>query len=249
MAEPNPDWWRTWFGPSYLALYDETLTERTPSEIDALVRLLQLRPPLRILDLPSGQGRHAIELARRGYEVTGMDISPFMIETARERAKAARATVTWLTGDMREPLPGASFDLVLNLFTSFGYFADAADDRRVVAAAAIMLEPGGRFLLEVVNGERLINHFQAREWFTVGQTAVMERRSLDASSRRMVVERLVSSPSGDETTVHTLRLYAGPDLKALLAGAGFDRVELYGDWDGTPLTPDSLRVLAVGTRS
>src|SRR6059058_3124744 len=65
MGEPASDWWRFWFGPGYLALYDDTLRERTPIEIDQLEALLQLRPPLRILDLPCGQGRHAIELARR----------------------------------------------------------------------------------------------------------------------------------------------------------------------------------------
>ena len=67
---------------------------------------------------------------------------------------------------------GETFDLVLNLFTSFGYFADEADDRRVIRAAASMLEPGGRFLLEVINGQRVMGNFEEREWFTVGQIAV-----------------------------------------------------------------------------
>src|SRR5437016_12854634 len=124
MAEPNSDWWRTWFGPRYLELYDETLTERTPAEIDRLEALLQLHPPRRILDLPCGQGRHAIELARRGYEVTGVDLSPYMLAVAKERAEANGVGVRWLAGDMREPLPGEVFDLVLNLFTSLGYFDD-----------------------------------------------------------------------------------------------------------------------------
>src|ERR1700737_2778421 len=202
MAEPDSDWWRTWFGPSYLALYDETLRERTPVEIDRLETLLHLQPPLRILDLPCGQGRHAIELARRGYEVTGVDISPFMIDVARERAKASGLQVRWLTGDMRTPVPGEAFDLILNLFTSFGYFADDADDRRVVRAAGSMLEPGGCFLLEVINGDRIMGNFQEREWFTVGQTAVMEGRSLERPTHRMVVERTVSSTNGDEKSVH-----------------------------------------------
>ena len=101
--------------------------------------------------------------------------------------------------------PGASFDLVLNLFTSFGYFDDEADDRRVVGAAAAMLEPGSRFLLEVINGERIMRNFQEREWFSVGQTAVMERRSLDRSTRRMVVERTVSSPTPGSVVTSTRR--------------------------------------------
>jgi len=93
-----------------------------------------------------------------------------------------------------------------------------------------------------------MGNFQEREWFTVGQIAVMERRSLDVPTRRMVVERTVSSTSGDDTSVHAVRLYTGPDVKTMLDAAGFGRVQIYGDWDGAPLTPESLRVLAVGTR-
>jgi SAM-dependent methyltransferase len=247
MGDASPDWWQTGFGPGYLALYDDFLAERTPVEVDQIEALLQLHPPRRILDLPCGQGRHAIELARRGYQVTGVDLSPYMLGVAAERAEAARVRVRWLAGDMREALPGETFDLILNLFTSLGYFDDEADDRRVVRAAASMLEPGGRFLLEVINGQRVIGNFQEREWFTVGQTAVMERRSLDVSTRRMVVERTVSSTTGDDVSVHTVRLYSGPAVKTMLEAAGFNRVELYGDWDGAPLTAESLRVLAVGT--
>jgi SAM-dependent methyltransferase len=247
MAEAAPDWWQTWFGPGYLALYDAVLAERTPVEVDQIEALMQLRPPRRILDLPCGQGRHAIELARRGYEVTGVDLSPYMLGVARERAAAVGVRVRWLAGDMRDALPGETFDLVLNLFTSLGYFDDEADDQRVVRAAASMLAPGGRFLLEVINGQRVMGNFQEREWFTVGQTAVMERRSLDVPTRRMVVERTVSSDNGEETSVHAVRLYHGPEVQTMLRAAGFGRVDLYGDWDGAPLTPESLRVLAIGT--
>ena len=248
MGEAASDWWRTWFGPSYLALYDDTLRERTPIEIDQLEALLQLRPPLRILDLPCGQGRHTIELARRGYELTGVDLSPYLLRVAKARAEAAGVEVRWREGDMRRPLAGETFDLILNLFTSFGYFLDAGDDRLVVQAAAAMLEPGGRFLLEVINGDRVMGQFVEREWFTVGQAAVMERRSLDRSARRMTVERTISRPAGEEVDVHALRLYGAREIASLLRASGFDRVEIYGDWDGGPVTAESLRVLAVGKR-
>ena len=248
MVEPDSEWWRSWFGPGYLALYDQFLAERTPVEIDQLEALLALRPPKRILDLPCGQGRHAIELARRGYDVTGVDLSPFMLKVAEERARAAAVRARWLEGDMRAPIAGEKFDVVLNLFTSLGYFADAADDRRVVSAAAAMLVPEGRFVLEMINGERVMARFQEREWFTVGQAAVVERRSLDRSARRMVVERTVTTPSETEVNLHAIRLYSGRDVTAILKEAGFGRVDLYGDWSGEPLAPESLRVLAVGTR-
>lgn len=247
MAQPDSEWWRSWFGPGYLALYDEYLAERTPVEIDQLEALLALQPPQRMLDLPCGQGRHAIELARRGYDVTGADLSPFMLQVAAERAREEGVRVRWLAGDMRQPIAAERFDVVLNLFTSLGYFADEADDRKVIGAAAAMLVPGGRLVLEVINGERVVAHFKEREWFTVGQAAVVEKRSLDRSARRMVVERTVTTPKETEVNHHAIRLYGGSELSAMMRVAGFGRVDLYGDWNGEPLTAESLRVLAVGT--
>jgi len=247
MARPDSEWWRSWFGPGYLALYDEYLAERTPVEIDQLEARLAIQPPQRILDLPCGQGRHAIELARRGYDVTGVDLSPFMLKVAEERARAEGVRVRWLAGDMRQVIAGGRFDVVLNLFTSLGYFADEADDQKAVRAASAMLVPGGRFVLELINGERVMARFQEREWFTVGQAAVVERRSLDRSARRMVVERTVTRPDETEVNLHAIRLYQGRDIEAMLWAAGFGRVDLYGDWSGEPLTSESLRILAVGT--
>jgi SAM-dependent methyltransferase len=246
MDPPDPEWWRSGFGPAYLELYDGFLAERTPSEIDQFESLLQLRPPLRILDLPCGQGRHSIELARRGYQVTGADISPEMLAVARQRARRALAKVRFVEADMRQPLP-ERFDLVLNLFTSFGYFADEADDVRVARAAAAMLVPGGRFLLEVINGDRLMANFDERGWFTVGDTAVMEERSLDRSSRVMLVERTVVRDGQESTDGHRIRLYGANELRHLLGQAQFESVELYGDWDGSRASQDSARVIAVAS--
>ncbi len=248
MEEPAPDWWRSWFGPAYLSLYDDYLAERTPIEVDQLEARLELRPPARILDLACGQGRHGIELSRRGYDVTGVDLSTYLLDVAAARARAARVSLQLVHGDMREPpLRGVRFDIALSLFTSFGYFADEADDRKVLRSAAGMLVPGGRLLLEVLNGQREREQFEPRQWFSVGKTAVMEERQLDRSGRRLTVQRTVSTPNARATDVHAIRIYSGSEVEEALREAGFARVDLYGDWNGEPLSSESLRVLAVGT--
>lgn len=244
----SADWWRTWFGPVYLALYDPVLQERTPAEVDAIERLLEARPPLQILDLACGQGRHSIELARRGYAVTGLDQSRFLLDVASERAAAAGATVRWVEGDMRQPPPvQGGYDLVLNLFTSFGYFADDADDLAVLRGVAGVLRAGGRLLLELMNGRRVLRHFQEREWFPMGQATVIERRRLDRDRRRMEVARTIVHNGQEEETFHTLRLYDAQELKVLAKTAGFDLVRLYGGWDEEPLSEDSLRIVAIAS--
>ena len=246
MEEPAPDWWRSWFGPSYLSLYDTYLLERTPIEADALEVLLDLHPPARILDLGCGQGRHGIELGRRGYEVTGVDLSDYLLDVAAARARAAGIKLRLVKGDMREPLANARFDLALSLFTSFGYFRDEADDVKVLRAVAAMLLPGGRFLIEVLNGQREREQFQPKQWFSIGKTAVMEERQLEGGGRRLIVQRTVSTPNARETDVHAIRLYSGSELEEALTNAGFAEVRLYGDWNGEPLADSSIRVIAVG---
>jgi SAM-dependent methyltransferase len=247
MEEPVFEWWRTWFGPGYLSLYDGYLAERTPIEADQLEALLTLAPPARILDLACGQGRHAIELAGRGYDVTGVDLSQYLLDVARARARAANVTLRLLHRDMRDPLSGERFDLILSLFTSFGYFDDEAEDRRVLTGVARQLRRGGRFLLEVLNGQRERERFEPRQWFSVGKTAVMEERRLERSDRRLVVTRTISTPNGRETNAHSLRIYDGAEIEACLLDAGFAEIRLYGDWNGERLTPASARVLAVAT--
>ena len=247
MEEPVADWWRTWFGPDYLSLYDDYLAERTPIEVDQLEVLLELQPPAKIVDLACGQGRHGIELGRRGYAVTGVDLSTYLLDVAAARARAAQVRLRLVHGDMREPLAGGRFDVALSLFTSFGYFDDEAENLKVLRSAAGMLVPGGRLLLEVLNGQREREQFEPRQWFSVGKTAVMEQRQLDQSGRRLVVERTVSTPNARQTDVHAIRIYSGSEVEEALREAGFREVELYGDWNGEPLTGMSTRVLAVGT--
>jgi SAM-dependent methyltransferase len=242
----HPDWWRTWFGPVYLDLYDPVLQDRTPGEVDAIERLLEIRPPLSILDLACGQGRHAIELARRGYEVTGLDQSRYLLDVAAQRADAAGVAVRWVEGDMRQPyaVPGGAH-VAVNLFTSFGYFADDADDLLVLRAVAGVLRQGGRFLLEVLNGDRIMRTFAEREWIPFGEATVLEQRRLDRDRRRMEVDRTIVRDGHEDQTSHTLRLYSGRELVVLAKRAGFDVVQLYGGWDGELLTEDSLRIVAV----
>jgi len=247
MEDPAPDWWRAWFGPGYLSLYDAYLAERTPIEVDQLVVLLGIEPPARIVDVACGQGRHVIELARRGYDVTGIDLSAYLLDVAAARARAAQVTVHLVEGDMRQPLTGPGFDVALSLFTSFGYFADEADDRKVLRSVASMLGPGGRLLLEVLNGQREREQFEPRQWFAVGKTAVMEERQLIQAGRRLVVQRTVSTPNARQTDVHAIRIYSGGEVNEALQVAGFKDIRLYGDWNGEPLSAESMRVLAIGT--
>lgn len=117
-------------------------TYESDREVESILRLLRLRPRARILDVPCGYGRHAVELARRGFQVTGVDISPKLLAQAREAARTRGVAAEFRRGDMRRLRYRQRFDAVLNLFTSFGYFGDR-EDLEVLKGFRRALRPGG----------------------------------------------------------------------------------------------------------
>jgi len=233
-----------WDGFKDVMFHKERLAGTLP-DVDALVGLLGLSPPARILDLPCGFGRHSIELARRGFAVTGVDLhEPFLAE-----ARAAAPSIEWIRADMREFIRPGAFDAVLNLFTSFGYFEDSEDDRRVARNALESLKPGGAFVIEMKGKEVLAAKYEERRW-----------DELDDGSRLIVLHTVEDGWRGVRTEWTLLkgderreghfrtRLYAGTELERLLLETGFADVKLFGSLDGQSYGPGAPRLVSVARR-
>ena len=135
---------------------------QTNQEIRSLIRLVRLPAGARILDVPCGFGRHAVALARRGFRVTGVDISSDLLAQARETAASKGVSVEFRQADMRRMAYRQRFDAVLNLFTSFGYYGDT-EDLQVLKGFHRALRPGGWLVLDVLNRDWLVRHFEPRE--------------------------------------------------------------------------------------
>src|SRR4051812_12081379 len=150
-------WWDTFFDEDYLATYIPTRRSDEDSELEAeaVARLSGLEPGASLLDAPCGYGRISVPLARRGYRMTGVDLSQVQLDEARRRAEGVPG-VELVHGDLRElPFADASFDGVLNLFTSIGYLGEEGDTR-VLAELRRVLRPGGRLVLSVMHRDRLL---------------------------------------------------------------------------------------------
>jgi SAM-dependent methyltransferase len=231
-------------------LFDERRLLNAPMEVDAIIALLDVPEGARVLDLCCGVGRHAIELARRGFRVTGVDRTEIYLERARGTADAEGLDVELVREDMRTFRRPGAFDVVLNLFTSFGYFDDPADDLRVLRHVHESLAPGGRFVAEMMGKEVLAERFQERDWNWIGEgegVFLEERRITDDWGRcanRWILIR------GDRRSEYRFvhRLYSAVELAALFREAGFSAVDAYGSLAGEPYDHLARRLVVVGRR-
>lgn len=247
----QPEWPVAFFDDDYLKIYRPTFTsDRTEAEIDYIEKALGLRKGAAVLDLACGYGRHAIGMARRGYTVTGVDFNSRYLEIAAEEASALGASVTWQTGDMRSLGFRGQFAGVYSYFTSFGYFNDE-ENERVLAEVATALQPGGRFLLDMMNRDWLLTHPQQRTWTQREDGALlMEETSLELATSRVVSRQiLIDAQGGPQVTKeYFLRAYTCAELTALLHRHGLRVLQIHGGADHSEYSTESRRLMMLCER-
>jgi D-alanine-D-alanine ligase len=237
------EWWRTLFNSLYLET-DGDIVENdrnTAHEVDLLIRSAGIENHDRILDLCCGQGRHALELARRGYhQVTGLDRSRYLIRLARKRARQGNLPVSFHEGDARRfRLGDGEFRCVSILGNSFGYFDRPEDDLAVLEAVRRALASGGMLVMDLMDGEWMRDHFEPRSWEWVDQNHFVCRERALAGDRDRLISRevVVHAERGViADQFYAERLYSRERLAALLIRAGFGNVRFH-----SVAAPDSVR--------
>jgi SAM-dependent methyltransferase len=243
-ASPKPDdWFEDWFGEEYLALYEH----RDHHEARAVAALIAERMgeagDAPVLDLACGAGRHQRTLCERGWWTVGLDLSPSLLRAARAQDR----TAPLVRADMRElPFADACFALVVNLFTSFGYFRDDAQHLRVLADVARVVRPGGWFVLDYLHAEQVRRSLVPRDERVVGTLTVEQEREISADGR--FVRKTITIGDLGRTFVERVRLFEPAELVALCTEAGFVVHSVLGDYDGSPLRPDAPRTIVFARR-
>jgi SAM-dependent methyltransferase len=217
-------------------------------EVDNIVALLDLKPGMQILDLCCGIGRHALELARRGYHVTGVDRTERYLERAKRQAESDGLKVEFIQDDMRTFCQPNRFDAAINMFTSYGYFDDSEDDRRVAENMHESLKSGGRFLIHTQGKEVLARNFREREWTDNDGVILVEQcRVLDNWSRIHSHWMIFDGDKRDDVEI-SLRLYSASELVALLSDCGFGEIDIYGSLTGEPYDHKAQRLVAAARK-
>jgi SAM-dependent methyltransferase len=200
----------------------------------------------KVLDLCCGPGRHAVEFARHGLEVTGVDGSRFLLDRARERARSAGVSVEWVQEDMRRFRHPAKFDLACSIFTSFGYFADETDDLRVLQNVRDSLRNGGAFVIDVISKERLARNWKDSLMTEYADGALLfQRPRVREDWNRLENEWILVKDGRSRSFRFEHTIYSGRELKDRLLGCGFQRVQLYGDLTGACYGLDAQRLVIV----
>ena len=164
MSQPE-EWFSTWFdSPYYHILYSNRDAREAQIFLDNLLDHLHPKPDARILDLACGKGRHAIYLNQKGYHVTGIDLSPQSIAIAKE---SENERLHFAVHDMREVFRPNEFDFVLNLFTSYGYFASETENVVALKAIAESVKPGGKLVIDFLNAEKVVANLVREECKTI----------------------------------------------------------------------------------
>lgn len=243
-------WWNRYFDTGYLVEFAPLFDlEQERLQVARLVELLALPAGSRVLDLACGQGRHAHLLAEAGFDVDGVDLSRELLKRARERGVGA--TLRYTRGDMRRlPLRWRGrFDAVVNLFTSFGFFDDAADDAKVIRGVARVLKRGGVFVFQAGSRDGLSDRFLAGDaWTNADGTVVEQRRAFDPVTGILSVRATWTRKRRVERREHHIRLYTATRMAELMDGAG---LVLESAWDGfadRPLTRRSHEMLLVARK-
>jgi SAM-dependent methyltransferase len=236
------EWFEQWFGEEYHALYPHRDSEDAQRAVALISRIAPWGPGERVLDLACGAGRHAAELERAGARVVGLDLSPPMLHRARTRTAAPL-----VRGDMRTlPFQPGSFGLVVNLFTSFGYFRHDREHQLVVREVAAVLAPGGRFVLDYFNADQVRRELARTHETPPGEMGARIRRRFSEEGRYVVKEIELR----DETRSYQerVRLFTPQELCALIEGAGLEVSQRFGDYDGSPLGAHSPRAILFARR-
>lgn len=220
----------------------------TSDEVESIIRLLQLKPGMKTLDLCCGMGRHSMEFARRGFQVTAVDRTDRYLKKLRENAFEHDLDIEIINSDMRDFRRPDSFDVALNMFTSFGYFADPADDAKVLANVFDSLLPGGKLILELVGKEILARVFQPTSFSELDGKIVLEKRTLRSGWDWIDTDWILIDGDQRMDFRHSQRLYSAAELRNLLHEVGFSNTEAFGSLEGIPYDHEAKRLVVIATK-
>ncbi|MCD6307816.1 MAG: methyltransferase domain-containing protein [Candidatus Latescibacteria bacterium] len=242
------EWFERWFGEEYLLVYEHRDGDEAERDVMAIERLLGLRPGEIVLDLCCGSGRHDLPLAARGLRVVGLDYSSELLSIAHKARLSGERYPVYVRADARDTVfRDGTFDAVLNLFTSFGYFTDGGNEQ-LLRSVCRMLKPAGRFYIDYLNPPCVLANLVERSEKNINGIGVIEIRRYVEEKRR-VEKDITLTRNGESMEFHeSVRLYGPGEMSDMLVGAGLTVQGFLGSTDCDEYGADSERMIVYGRK-
>lgn len=230
----TPNWWDDFF-PEFRPFFAKISTRETNEQIKFYWEQMHLKKGMSFLDCPIGIGRTAIPLAKKGIKITGVDITPSYLAELEEKASKKKLPIKLFHLDMRKIDFDNEFDVVGNLWTSFGYFEKESDNTKVLKKLFKALKPGGKFILQVINRDWIMKNFLPSNWSRVDDVKVLEERVFLYDKSASVTHYTFIKDGQEKSLTSYIRMYSYHELKQLMEKIGFTNVIGFGNVQGDPI--------------
>lgn len=231
-------WFKDWFNSeNYLKVYshrDESEAERL---VELIVKSLGIKSDSKILDMACGSGRHAVIFAKRGFDVTAVDLSQMLLSDAKASARENDVKINFVLSDILDFQTTQRFSLSLNLFTSFGYFDDDEDNFRVILKAYDLLIDGGYFVIDYFNKNYLLKNLIPTTVFSENGLRITQNRAIQGT--RVVKNITIENGGSVEEFYESVRLYSYDEMLDCINKAGFSIFKEYGNYNGNNFINES----------
>ncbi|PJB00024.1 MAG: class I SAM-dependent methyltransferase [Ignavibacteriales bacterium CG_4_9_14_3_um_filter_30_11] len=226
------EWFESWFeSEEYLNVYKHRDEKEARLLVESILSITKIREKSKILDLACGAGRHSIEFAKKGFELTAVDLSKNLLDAAKKNAEAINIKVNFIRADLRKFKSNEKFDLVLNLFTSFGYFNNDEDNFKVFKTAYHHLMDNGFFIFDYLNKNHLERNLISETVNSFENVEIIQKRKI--IDGRVIKEIVIKKNGNEKIFNESVKIYSKEELLENLEKLGFKILNIFGSFDKT----------------
>ena len=232
------EWYKNWFNSEeYLQVYRHRDQKEATELVDLVLKNIETSKINSVLDMAAGTGRHAIIFAKKGFNVTAVDLSDNLLAIAKENSTKENVKVDFIHSDIRQFNPQNKYDLILNLFTSIGYFEEDEENFYVLNKAYKLLNKGGYFVLDYFNKAYLERNLVPNTVEEYNGSVITQKRFI--KGERIIKEITIDRDGKTENYFESVRMFSKDELINMIEKLGFKIIKTFGDFLGNPFELES----------
>ncbi len=240
----SKEWFKDWFSSNeYLEVYSHRNSEDAERLLELILKSISIKPNAKILDAACGAGRHSIYLTKKGFNVTGFDLSSTLLKIANENSKQLNLKLNFINSDIRQFSSKLKFDLIINLFTSFGYFETDKENFAFPTNALDILSDDGYFVLDFLNKNYVEKTLAPKSEKRIGDKIITEKRKIE--NGRVVKKIIIKEGNKQAEFFESVKLYSSKEILEKFLKIGFKVKSIFGNYAGDEFLEDKSERLIV----